>query len=75
MLTEYQKNHPNKAALKDVFAFEKILLYVSIFLLITVGRFYIEYTELREKYDKLELQKYELINKYMDMKRDIKKDE
>lgn len=75
MLTEYQKNHPTKAALKDAFAFEQVLLYISIFLLITVGRFYIEYTELREKYDKLELQKYELINKYMDMKRDIKKDE
>jgi hypothetical protein len=67
MLTEYQKQHPAKAALKDSFQFEMILVYISAFLLITVGRFYIEYTELRDKHHKLELNKNELYNKYLDL--------
>lgn len=67
MLTEYQKNHPNKAALKSAFSVGNIIFYLLIILGGILSRLNVKNIELKEKNIKLELQKYELINKYLDL--------
>lgn len=75
MLTEYQKNHPYKAAFKSAFTIDRIMFYLLFILVMAFGRLNVQNIELNERNIKLEKSINEIRNKYMDMKREIKKNE